>query len=148
MESDRLRGLLEPETRTIIRFYFWAACPGKRNRTIIRSGQQVAPGWAGARKRTMAVFCGLQLGVCIRTSYFVRLSGFVLSGVRTNHFVRVVRQIALLAVRVEVDIDQRGVGTPERLGLAISIIGAAVASNQTSGAVWKKQKTCSRTKEK
>ena len=50
MEPDRLRGLLEPETRTIIRFYFWAAGPGKRKRTIIRSGQQVEPGWAGTRK--------------------------------------------------------------------------------------------------
>lgn len=27
--------------------YFWAAGPGKRNRTIIRSGE---PGWAGTRK--------------------------------------------------------------------------------------------------
>ena len=58
MEPDTLRGLLEPETRTIIRFYFWAAGPGKRNRTIIRSGQRLNQAGQEPEKRTMAVFCG------------------------------------------------------------------------------------------
>ena len=63
MEPDTLRGLLEPETRTIIRFYFWAAGPGERNRTIIRFGQQVEPGWARTRKANNGGFLRVWHGI-------------------------------------------------------------------------------------
>ena len=52
---DRLRDLLDPESRTIIHLKQQVKARTPRVRTIIRSGH---PGWAGARKRTMAVFCG------------------------------------------------------------------------------------------
>ena len=72
-EPDNCRCCWTPTARTIIRFmqhrpgmpdptpnnysfYFWAAGPGKRNRTIIRSGQQVEPGWAGTRKANNGCF--------------------------------------------------------------------------------------------
>ena len=49
-EPDTLRDLLDPEARTIIHFRQQVKARVSRNRTIIRSGQQVEPGWAGTRK--------------------------------------------------------------------------------------------------
>ena len=58
MEPDTLRGLLEPETRTIIHFRQQVEAWVSRNRTIIRSGQRLNQAGQEPEKRTMAVFCG------------------------------------------------------------------------------------------